>query len=337
MHEAVRRGRWVPMGTRVAGVRGAPLAPLVGLLVASQVYHPPRQRRRRAPSTFGLDPSELWITGSSAKGRLHAWRCPGDPQRVVVVGHGMGLDKSRSLAQAQLLQRAGYTVVLFDFRNHGASFRDHALTRFSRRFNDDLVAVVDQVRAMPEHADARIAVWGFSFSTFPVLDTLARLDGAVHAVICDSGPTRDLSVIVNSLPRSGLLPVPQVLQMAPARPLWQAVYRRLAMAILDPPADWPPTAQQGMSTTPMLFVVGDHDGVTPVAQVRAVARRYPHAEVLVVPGAGHLRAINVDKDAYAATVLDFLARALKPVSAPQHRAGKPCASSVPVRSSAHGS
>ena len=337
MHEAVRRGRWVPMGTRVAAVLAAPLAPLFGLLVAYLVYHPPRQRRRRAPSTFGLDPSELWITGSSAKGRLHAWRCPGDPQRVVVVGHGMGLDKSRSLAQAQLLQRAGYTVVLFDFRNHGASFRDHALTRFSRRFNDDLVAVVDQVRAMPEHADARIALWGFSFSTFPVLDTLAQLDGAVHAVICDSGPTRDLSVIVNSPPRSGLLPVPQVLQMAPARPLWQAVYRRLAMAILDPPADWPPTAQQGMSTTPMLFVVGDHDGVTPVAQVRAVARRYPHAEVLVVPGAGHLRAINVDKDAYAATVLDFLARALKPVSAPQHRAGKPCASSVPVRSSAHGS
>ena len=321
MAEARRSGRPVSIGTRLAAVLAAPLAPLFGLLVAYLVYHPPRQRRRRAPSTFGLHPSELWITGSSAKGRLHAWRCPGDPQRVVVVGHGMGLDKSHSLAQAQLLHRAGYTVVLFDFRNHGASFRDHALTRFSRRFNDDLVAVVDQVRAMPEHAHARIAVWGFSFSTFPVLDTMARLDGAVHAVICDSGPTRDLPVIVNSLPRSGLLPVPQALQTAPARTLWQAVYRRLAMAILDPPADWPPAAQQqGGSATPMLFVVGDHDGVAPVDQVRAVARRYPHAEVLVVPGAGHLRAINVDKDAYAATVLDFLTRALsKPVAVAQHK------------------
>ena len=112
---------------------------------------------------------------------------------------------------------------------------------------------------------------------------------------CDSGPTHDLPVIVDSLPRSGLLPVPPVLQTAPARTLWQ------------------------------------------VDQVRAVARRYPRAEVLVVPGAGHLRAISVDKDAYTATVLDFLAQALKPVSAPQHRAGKPCTSSIPVRSSAHGS
>jgi uncharacterized protein len=84
-----------------------------------------------------------------------------------------------------------------------------------------VVAVVDQVRAMPEHAHARIAVWGFSFSTFPVLDTLARLDGAVHAVICNSGPTRDLSVIVSSLPRSGLLPVPRVLKTAPSRTLWR--------------------------------------------------------------------------------------------------------------------
>src|SRR4029453_17672153 len=104
---------------------------------------------------------------------------------------------------------------------HGASFRDHALTRFSHRFNDDLVAVVDHVRTIPEHAHARIAVWGFSFSTFPTPDTLARLGGAVDAVLCDSGPTDDLSVIVNSLPRSGLLPVPQALQTAPARQLWQ--------------------------------------------------------------------------------------------------------------------
>jgi pimeloyl-ACP methyl ester carboxylesterase len=310
MEEAVRRGRPVSIGTRVAAVLAAPLAPLFGLLVAYLVYHPPRQRRRRAPSAFGLHPTELWINVPPGRARLHAWHCPGDPQRVVVLGHGMGLEKSRSLAQAQLLHQAGYTVVLFDFRNHGASFRDHGLTRFSHRFNDDVVTVVDHVRAMPEHAHARIAVWGFSFSTFPVLDTLARLDGAVQALICDSGPTRDLSVIVNSLPRSGLLPVPRVLQGAPARTLWQAVYQRLAMAILDPPAEWPPAAQLGVSGTPMLFVVGDRDAVVPVDQVRAVARWYPRAEVLVVPGAGHLRAIKVDKDTYTATVLDFLARAL---------------------------
>jgi pimeloyl-ACP methyl ester carboxylesterase len=317
MEQTVRRGRPAPLGARMAAVLAAPLAPVFGLLVAYFIYHPPRPRRQHAPSAFGLAPTELWITGSSERARLHAWRLPGDPQRVVVVGHGMGLEKSRSLAQARLLHQAGYTVVLFDFRNHGPSLRDHALTRFSHRFNDDLVAVVDHVRAMPEHAHARIALWGFSFSTFPAPDTLARLDGAVHAVICDSGPTRDLSVIIGRFPRSGLLPVPQALQTAPARTLWQLVYQRLAMAILDPPADWPPAAQQVLSATPMLFVVGDRDPVTPVDQVRALARRYPRAELLVVPGAGHLQAIKVNKDAYTATVLDFLARALNknPVSA----------------------
>jgi pimeloyl-ACP methyl ester carboxylesterase len=54
-----------------------------------------------------------------------------------------------------------------------------------------------------------------------------------------------------------------------------AVYQRLAMAILDPPADWPPVAEPGVSATPMLFVVGDRDAVTPAHRVRAMARRYP--------------------------------------------------------------
>jgi pimeloyl-ACP methyl ester carboxylesterase len=98
MTHALPGSRPVPLGTRLAAVLAAPLAPLFGLLVAYL-----------------------------------------------------------SLAQAQLLHRAGYTVVLFDFRNHGASFRDHGLTRFSRHFNDDLMAVVHHLRAMPEHAHARIA------------------------------------------------------------------------------------------------------------------------------------------------------------------------------------
>jgi pimeloyl-ACP methyl ester carboxylesterase len=310
MTRAVPSTRPALVGTRLAAVLAAPLAPPYGLLVAYLAFHPPRPRRRRAPAAFGLSPLELWITGSSARARLHAWRLPGDPRRVVVLGHGLGLDKSHSLAQARLLHRAGYTVLLFDFRNHGDSFRDRGLTRFSRRFDDDLVAVVDRVRAMPEHAHARIALWGFSFSTFPVLDTLAHLDGAVQAVICDSGPTRDLSIIIASLPRTSLLQVPRVLQTAPTRTLWQAVYQRLAMATLDPPTDWPPAARQGLASTPMLFLVGDRDAITPVDQVRAVAGQYPRAEVLIVPGAGHLQALKADRHAYTTTVLDFLARAL---------------------------
>jgi hypothetical protein len=106
MDQAVRRGRPVSIARRVAAVLTMPMAPLFGLLVAYLVYHPPRPLRRRAPSAFGLDPIELWITGSSARARLHAWRCPGDSQRVVVLGHGMGLDKSRTATVLDFLARA---------------------------------------------------------------------------------------------------------------------------------------------------------------------------------------------------------------------------------------
>jgi len=325
MTEAVRGGRPVPLGARLAAVLAAPLAPLFGLLVAYLIYHPPPPRRRRTPSAFELNPTQLWITVSRGRTRLHAWYLPGDPQRVVVLGHGLGLDKSRSLAQAQLLRQAGYTVVLFDFRNHGASFRDHALTHFSRRFDDDLVAVVDHVRAMPEHAHARVAVWGFSFSTFPVLDTLAGLDGAVHAVICDSGPTRDLSVIVNSLPRSGLLPVPPVLQAAPHA---------------DAVAGGVPTAGHGHAGCARRLAAGGPAGCQRNADAaggRRPRRRHPGrpgarrgAPVPARRGAGRARrrappGDQVDRQAYTATVLDFLARALggEPAAASREGPGGP--------------
>jgi hypothetical protein len=68
MDEVMRRGRPAPVGTQVAAVLAAPLAPLFGLLVAYLVYHPPRQRRRGAPAGVGLGPAELWITVSPWEG-----------------------------------------------------------------------------------------------------------------------------------------------------------------------------------------------------------------------------------------------------------------------------
>jgi uncharacterized protein len=64
--------------------------------------------------------------GSGDGKRLHAWLCPGERDAVVVLGHGIGLSASASLPHAALLSQAGYTVCLFDHRNHGASEHDRA-------------------------------------------------------------------------------------------------------------------------------------------------------------------------------------------------------------------
>jgi pimeloyl-ACP methyl ester carboxylesterase len=310
MNALASAARPAPPRLRLQATLVTPVAPLAGLWLAYLVCHPRRPKLRRQPAKFGLDPAELRVPAPSESRSLHGWLCPGDPRRVVLVGHGLGQDKSYSLGHARFLNRAGYTVVLFDFRNHGASFTDRGLTRFSERFADDVVAVAEQVRAMPPHADARIAVYGISMSSFAVMHALPRL-GQVDAVVCDSGPAPDPVATMRNLMRAGLLPLPRPLVTQPALAVLEAVSRPLIAAAISPPRAWPPpSTAPGCGSTSMLFLVGDRDKVVSVDEVRALASSYPRAKVVVVPEAGHMRTISAGPKQYRAAVLDFLGAAL---------------------------
>ncbi|MER5461025.1 alpha/beta fold hydrolase [Streptomyces sp. NPDC002668] len=290
-------------------------APLVATRAAYSAFHPPRTAQRRRPDQFGLQAEELTIA-APGRTRLSAWLCRGDPGRVVLLGHGLGLEKSRSLPYARFLHRGGYTVLLFDFRNHGDSSQDRGFAGFDRRFAEDAVAAATHLRAMPEFAEARLALYGFSLSSFAMLRALAALHGAVDAVVCDSGPACDPPAISPNLLRSGLLPVPAVMREAPARPVVEYVFRMLNHITMGASGDWPPTPDRpAYATTPMLFIAGGADSVVPADEILRLARPYPRAETLVVPGAKHLRAMWTDKDQYTSTVLEFLERCLDPTKA----------------------
>ena len=307
----VRDADLTRLRTRTAACLLAPVAPLVGLGLAYRVCHPRPPARHRSPEKFGLAPEELWIPASSGGGLLHGWLCLGDPDRVVVLGHGLGLEKSHSLIHAQFLHRAGYTVALFDFRNHGSSFTDRSLTRFNRRFVGDVVAVVEYLRRTPRFAEARIAAYGLSFSSFAILDALNPLAGVLDAMVCDSGPTPDPIRTVRAFLRSGLLPVPRVLRCPPSALALEMGYAAMMAVSMGSRPEWPPAPERaGYGGTPMFFVTGAQDQVVAPAEVKEVAARYPLAEVLVLPGSGHLRGVFTDAERYRSAVLGFLARAL---------------------------
>ncbi|WP_217922612.1 alpha/beta fold hydrolase [Miltoncostaea oceani] len=60
---------------------------------------------------------------------------------------------------------------------------------------------------------------------------------------------------------------------------------------------------------PTLVIVGEHDGLTPPDFARTLAAGIPGAELVVIPGAGHLTALEAP-DAFAAALTGFLARRL---------------------------
>ncbi|WP_432588181.1 alpha/beta fold hydrolase [Streptomyces sp. HD1123-B1] len=297
--------------TKAVSTATLPVAPLYGAFLSYFIYHPPRKRHHKTPADLGIDSTDITVPLDGFKGRgLHVWLCPADPQRVVVLGHGLGLSKSASLAQAKLLHQAGYTVALFDHRNHGRSVADRACWGMSDRHTDDVVAVVRYLRSLDEYAAARIAVYGFSISTFPSFYMLRRGEECpVDALICDSGPALELAPLFRNFVASGGLPVPGPLRSGPSRTVLEAVASSAAVAMLR--VQWPPAAEGAYERTPMLFLAGERDSMIPAAGVHALGERYPLAEVHTLPDTPHIQGIKTQPDLYADTVLGFLDRTLK--------------------------
>ena len=66
------------------------------------------------------------------------------------------------------------------------------------------------------------------------------------------------------------------------------------------------TPQLSRVTIPALVIVGEEDGITPVADARAMAGALPEATLVVLPKAGHLSNLEAP-DAFGAAVVPWLA------------------------------
>lgn len=294
--------------TTLLSALSVPVAPVFGLLLGYRVIHPPRREQRKSPADLGLPSERIRVPMPGHRGFLDAWVCPGGNGQVVVIGHGVGLNKSASLKHAQFLHAAGYTVVLYDIRNHGESAQDRAVFGWSERYTGDAAAVIRYMKKIPEYRDAKYAMYGFSVSTFTALNIGTRDDCRVDAIICDSGPGLDYGSLFRNFLTAKGIPVPAVFSSGPARPVMENAFARLCSAAVRCP--WPPPAER-YADIPLLFLAGERDSIVPPAAVREIAERYPGAEFHEIPDGFHMRGIATAPEFYAKTVLDFLARAFE--------------------------
>ncbi|MER6144586.1 alpha/beta fold hydrolase [Streptomyces sparsogenes] len=293
--------------SRALSVAALPLAPLYGAWLAYRAFHPRRRAPHESPRDHGLPGTELRIPFAARK-YIHAWLCPGSERKVVVLGHSMGTDKTRSLGHAKFLHDAGYTVCLFDHRNHGASSVDRALLGLGDRFASDITAVVSHLRGSLGYGPARIAVYGFTFSCFSSMWALTHEGFSVDALVCDSGPGHDVPPLLRKSLEAGMFPLPGLLSGEPSRSVVTGVMCALGPAMVR--AQWPPPTTGKFAEIPLLFMSGERDDIVPPSSVDALAERYDQAETHVLPNAGHLLGLETDPEAYANVVLDFLKRAL---------------------------
>lgn len=244
---------------------------------------------------------------------------------VFSCGYSTTRENFRSLVEP--LTRAGYRVVLWDYRGHGESDapRDPDAYSFDQVV-DDLGRVLDA--GAPGE---RVVLAGFSFGGALSLHfTLRHADRVRALVLIDTGPgfknpeakagwLAQIERIAVNLETKGLESFVTSRAAATAigrRPeLPAAQHAARAIAAMEPhgvahfgrrvsgpvPACIDELAQIAV---PALVVVGAEDE----AYLRAadvMATRIPHATKVVIPGAGHVTTIE-EPEAVTAAILDFL-------------------------------
>lgn len=137
---------------------------VVGGGVAAQVHrvtHP--TRRTDMPLNLGASLAKAEeVTFNASDGIvLHGWLFKGDPrQGPIVLAHDLGESHTALMSLAVVLNHAGFTVLTFDFRGHGASEGTGSTLGINE--SRDVLGAVDFVAALPpEIADGRkVGVYG---------------------------------------------------------------------------------------------------------------------------------------------------------------------------------
>ncbi|AFU00177.1 hypothetical protein NBRGN_107_00350 [Nocardia brasiliensis NBRC 14402] len=268
------------------------------------------------------------------------------PRPLVVMGHGLGANREMGLDRyARRFAAAGMAVLVFDYRNFGASQGEpRQLIRIGKQ-RDDWRAAIAFARTIRGIDATRIALWGTSFSAGHVL-AVAPEDDYLAAVVVQvpftSGWSSALAKGPISLTKVTAIAATDLL-IGPLRrkPIGIRLAGRKRSAALMSATDVPegngrlaeesehykpkvaariafsamfdkPGRRAKALKMPVLYALADNDSITPVKPALRAAERTKHAVVKRYP-VGHFD-IYFD-DTFEKAVYDqteFLVSVLRP-------------------------
>lgn len=243
----------------------------------------------------------------------------------VVMAHGFSATRDDGLPQyAEAFQRAGFAVILFDYRHFGASTGEPRQVLDIARQQQDYRCVIDWARRTEGIDPERIVLWGTSFSGGHVL-AVAATDPRIAAVISQA-PFTDSIAVMRQLPLRNLLrgsaaavadrvgallgraprTIPAVgppgtfavMTAADALEGFEAIIGRntlwrneVAARIMFAVAGYRPVRYASRLAMPVLFCVCDDDTTTPPGPSVQAARDAPRGELRRYPY-GHFAIYN---------------------------------------------
>ncbi len=287
-------------GLLVSAVASAGAVLAAAWIVAERALHPWRLEEDYNLLDFDLPAEDVRFPSRDGL-RLAGWFIPGDSPACVILAHGHGRSRGELLPHADFLHRAGFSVLLFDFRNRGES-EGEAVTMGVRE-PLDLLGALDYLRSRSEVDAARIGVLGLSMGATAALMAAAQAP-ELRAVVAESSFVRLADLAKRGLRHFFHLP------SFPLAPLARWMVERRLHADLATVAPLETIAR--LSPRPLLLIDDELDEVLGPGQGEALlAAAGEPSELWVVPGADHARAWQAAPQDYERRVVTFFRRHLR--------------------------
>ena len=286
----------------------------VAWVISQNILHPKPRVEKHTLADFDLAPEP--VTFYSRDGiRLAGWflAAEGLERRhpLVVLSHGWARSHAELLPHADLLHRAGFSVLLFDYRHRGESAGDACTLGI--REQADLLGALDAMEARADVDVNRIAVLGLS--TGSVIAILAGAqDERIRAIVAESPFASHDVIMTRSLRRFYHLPrVPFGLA---AR--W-VIERRVGEPLEAGEAG---RVIQRFSPRPIFVIADEQDEVLgPDEAGRLFELAAEPKRLWSIAGADHARGWQAAPEEYERRVVAFLNEALAPEAVSKEQAG----------------
>ncbi len=279
---------------------------LVANLVTSRGTRPRDLSLTSTPADFGMSYEDVSFPATDGV-PLKGWYMGGGRRGAsIACAHGLFRSRREMLERSVFLRQAGFNVLVFDLRRHGASGGERTSLGFNERF--DLMGAASFMKE--KSPNDRMVLYGGSMGAVATLMAAAELaeTGGVVTVVADSSFLSLESTVVHHV---------RLLLGFPRFPLANELLffiERLAGFRRDE-LDLE-TAVARCGNLPILFVAGDKDRRIPVEDQERLHRaaKSPLSRFVVIEGATHGAAYRTSPEIYREALFEFLTEVLEPAN-----------------------
>ena len=271
---------------------------IVSYLVVNASTRPQDQASTDSPGSYGNDFSDVEFSNRDGL-TLRGWLMEGEEIKpTIILCHGLFRNRREVLERGCALNRQGYSVLLFDFRNHGQSDRKNVSLGFKEQL--DVLGAYHFLKKTRTRKGERFVLMGVSM-------------GAVAAIHAASNCWQDLDAIIADSPFQSLQETvshhANLFLHLPSFPFVNLFVWNLTRINGFKAGDLDTVqALKRIDNSPILLMYGKDDRRMPPTAAGRMFEAIPHRnkKIMFFEGATHGAAYRSHRDLYLKTVLDFL-------------------------------